>query len=116
MSSDTRPYDPEHRPPRLSDEHELAGQAFYLDDLDTKMLPSGWFMDEHGFLQLHDRTTDYWELKAGCLMMIRHHVVPRRGRLHLEHLPKDCPVSPDQLDSVRVTFDSPRRRQKSLDH
>ena len=99
---DTRPYDPEHHSARPKDEHELAGQAFYLDDLDTKMLPSGWFMDEHGFLQLHDRTTDYWELKAGCL--IRHHVVPRRGRLHLEHLPKDCPVSPDQLDSVRVTL------------
>ena len=69
---------------------------------DAKMIPNGWYMDEHGYLQLHDKTTDFWELKSGCLL--RHHVVPRRGRLHLDHLPKDCPVKPDQLDSVRVTL------------
>lgn len=60
----------------LDPNHELACQAFYLEDLDTNMLPTGCFMDEHGFLELHDRTR---ELKAGCL--IRRHVVPRRGRL-----------------------------------
>ena len=55
-------------------------------------------MDEHGFLQLNDRSTDYWELQAGCL--IRHHVVPRRGRLPMAQLPKDCSVSV----KVRVTL------------
>ena len=80
---------------------DLAGQAFHVDDIDTKMLPAGWTMDEHGYLQLADRTTDFWEIRAGCL--IRHHVVPRRGRLHIAHLPKDCPIEHDQLDRVRVT-------------
>ena len=94
-----------HRPslpaPPPSNE-PVEGQVFYLEDLDNKMIPNGWHMDEHGYLQLSDKTTDFWELKSGCLL--RHHVVPRRGRLHLDHLPKDCPVKPDQLDSVRVTL------------
>ena len=81
---------------------QLAGQGFYLENLDTAVLPSGWHMDEHGYLQLDDRVTDYWELKAGCL--IRHHMIPRRGRMHLEHLPKDCPVQLDQLDHIKITM------------
>ena len=56
----------------------MAGQAFYLDDLDTKMLPTGWHMDEHGFLQLTDKAADYWEIRAGCL--IRHHSCRSRPR------------------------------------
>ena len=59
-------------------------------------------MDEHGYLQLDDRVTDYWELKAGCL--IRHHLIPRRGRMHIEHLPKDCPVQLEQLDHIKITM------------
>ena len=98
------PYAAQH-PPAAPPPHSgdtVEGQVFYLEDLDTKMIPNGWYMDEHGYLQLHDKTTDFWELKSGCLL--RHHVVPRRGHLHLDHLPKDCPVKPDQLDSVRVTL------------
>ena len=56
-------------------------------------------MDEQGYLQLDDRVTDYWGLKAGCL--IRHHLIPRRGRMHIDQLPKDCPVAVEQLTSSR---------------
>ena len=76
--STVAPYDPSTRPTSSTDD-AITGRAFYLEDLDTSALPSGWHMDEHGFLQLNNRSTDYWELRAGCL--IRHHVVPRRGRL-----------------------------------
>ena len=41
----------------------FEGQAFYLDDLDTKVLPVGWHMDEHGYLQLTDRNSDYCRSK-----------------------------------------------------
>ena len=98
------PYNAEHSssaptPPATDD---LAGQAFYLDDLDTKTLPTGWKMDEREFLQLNDKEADYWEIRAGCL--IRHHCVPRRGRLPLAQLPKDCPVDATKLDPIRVTL------------
>ena len=53
-------------------------------------------------MTLSETPSDFWEIKAGCL--IRHHLVPRRGRLHLEHLPKDCPVPADRLDKVKVTL------------
>ena len=78
---------------------QLAGQGFYLENLDTT---HGWHMDEQGYLQLDDRVTDYWELKAGCL--IRHHLIPRRGRMHIDQLPKDCPVSAEQLDKLKITL------------
>ena len=81
---------------------QLAGQGFYLENLDTTSLPHGWHMDEQGYLQLDDRVTDYWELKAGCL--IRHHLIPRRGRMHIDQLPKDCPVSAEQLDKLKITL------------
>ena len=53
-------------------------------------------------ISLCDRTMDYWEVKAGCL--IRHHLVPRRGKMNIDHLPKDCPVPVDQLDRIKVTL------------
>ena len=50
------PYDPAHRPAR-PEEDTVEGQAFYLEDIDTKVLPGGWHMDEHGYLQLTDTRT-----------------------------------------------------------
>lgn len=41
-------------------------------------------------------------LPAGCL--IRHHVVPRRGRMPLAQLPTACPITVDKLDNIRVTL------------
>ena len=99
--AEVTPYPVPETVPTPPSTDDLAGQAFHVDDIDTKMLPSGWTMDEHGYLQLTDRTTDFWEIRAGCL--IRHHVMPRRGRLHIDHLPKDCPIEHDQLDRIRVT-------------
>ena len=88
--------------PTSSTDDALTGQVFYIEDIDTTLLPSGWHVDEQGFLQLTERNTDYWEVRAGCL--IRHHMVPRRGRLPLHQLPKDCPVNVDKLDKIRVTL------------
>ena len=99
--TEVTPYPVPETAPAAPSTDDLAGQAFHVDDIDTKMIPAGWTMDEHGYLQLTDRATDFWEIRAGCL--IRHHVVPRRGRLHIDHLPKDCPIEHDQLDRVRVT-------------
>ena len=31
-------------------------------------------------------------------------MIPRGGRMHLEHLPKDCPVQLDQLDHIKITM------------
>ena len=87
--------------PQLPPE-QLAGQGFYLENLDTTSFPHGWHMDEQGYLQLDDRVTDYWGLKAGCL--IRHHLIPRRGRMHIDQLPKDCPVAVEQLDKLKITL------------
>ena len=78
------------------------GQAFQVEDLDPKLLPAGWHVDEEGYISLNDRPTDYWEVKAGCL--IRHHLVPRRGKMNIDNLPKDCPVPVAQLDRVKVTL------------
>ena len=58
--ADIAPYpstSPEQPPPPSTE--DLAGQAYYLDDIGSNMLPSGWTMDEHGYLQLTDRTADY---------------------------------------------------------
>ena len=90
-----------HAPPLPAPE-QLDGQAFFIENLDAKSLPSGWRVDEQGYLQLEEKIADYWELKAGCL--IRHHMIPRRGRMHIEHLPKDCPINPDQLDQLKITM------------
>ena len=78
--------------------------SFDIDDLDVSALPPCWKFED-GYITLDDRTKDYWELKAGCL--IRHHVVPRRSLFdpralsakELAHLP--VPLS--KLDQVRVT-------------
>ena len=58
-------------------------------------------MDEEGYLSLTDRVSDYWDVKAGCL--VRHHLVPRRGRMNITSLPKDCPVPLEALDRIKVT-------------
>ena len=76
--------------------------GFNVEGLDASQLPTGWQVDEHGYMTLSDTPADCWEVKAGCL--IRHHLVPRRGRLHLDHLPKDCPIPADRLDKVKVTL------------
>ena len=55
--------------PEETDEALLA-QAFHVLDVQPDALPSGWYMDEHGYLQLHQQEEDYWEVKSGCL--IRH--------------------------------------------
>ena len=90
-----------HVPPLPAPE-QLDGQAFFIENLGAKSLPSGWRVDEQGYLQLEEKIADYWELTAGCL--IRHHMVPRRGRMHIEHLPKDCPINPDQLGKIKITM------------
>ena len=45
--------------PPLPAPEQLDGQAFYIENLDTTSLPSGWRMDEQGYLQLSDRISDY---------------------------------------------------------
>ena len=73
-----------------------------MEDIDVSQLPQGWYVDEEGYISLTDKVSDYWEVTAGCL--IRHHLIPRRGRMTLEALPKDCPVPTDALDRVKVTM------------
>ena len=48
--------------------------GFTVSDIDVSQLPQGWRMDEEGYLSLTDRVSDYWEVKAGCL--VRHHRCP----------------------------------------
>ena len=95
------PGPPPHLPPGPEDA-ENVNDAFTVQDVQADSLPTGWIMDEEGYLQL-DMTTpkDFWELRAGCL--IRHHVLPRR-RLHAAQGHSDCPVPFDCLDPVRVTM------------
>ena len=93
------PYEPNVTPATEAD--AVLDEAFPIEDLDGKMLPAGWHMDEHGYIQMDDTPRDYWEVGAGCL--IRHHVVPRRQKLSIANLPKDCPVAAESLDAVRVT-------------
>ena len=76
--------------------------GFTVSDIDVSQLPQGWRMDEEGYLSLTDRVSDYWEVKAGCL--VRHHLVPRRGRMNITSLPKDCPVPLEALDRIKVTM------------
>lgn len=78
------------------------GHAFQVEDLDPQLLPEGWHVDEEGYISLNDRPMDYWEVKAGCL--IRHRLVPRRGKMNIDNLPKDCPVPVSHLDRVKVTL------------
>lgn len=59
---------PDPATPTPPSTEDLAGQAFHVDDVDTKVLPSGWTMDEHGYLQLTDRTTDFFV--AACTSTI----------------------------------------------
>ena len=80
----------------------LTDQGYTVEDIDVSQLLQGWYVDEEGYLSLTDKMSDYWEVKAGCL--IRHHLIPRRGRMTLEALPKDCPVPTDALDRVKVTM------------
>ena len=86
--------------PEETDE-ALLSQAFHVLDVQPDALPGGWYMDEHGYLQLHQQEEDYWEVKSGCL--IRHHVKPRRQKFSRESMPADCPLTADRLDPVRVT-------------
>ena len=96
------PYQERQPPPHFPDDPENVNHAFVVEDIQTDALPSGWRMDESGYLQLDvNRPKDFWELRAGCL--IRHHILPRR-RLHSAKDERDCPVPLDKLDPVRVTM------------
>ena len=81
---------------------ELYAHAFQVTDIDTASLPSGWSMDEQGYLTLDAaKTEDYWEVRSGCV--VRHHLRPRR-RLHDLELEKELPFHIHQLDPIRVTM------------
>ena len=95
------PY-PAQQPSTATEASSTIDHGFTVDDIDVSQLPQGWYVDEEGYLSLTDRVTDYWEVKAGCL--VRHHLVPRRGRMHIEALPKDCPVPLEALDRIKVTM------------
>ena len=99
--STVAPY--EATPPTTSatDADAVFDEAFPVEDLDVQVLPEGWHVDEHGYIQMDAVPRDYWEIGAGCL--IRHHVVPRRQKLNITNLPKDCPIGFEKLDTVRVT-------------
>ena len=99
----SQPYEaPQPPTPAPPPNESIGDQGFVVEDIDPGWLPEGWHVDEEGYISLTGRTTDYWEIRAGCL--IRHHVIPRRGRMHIEHLPKDCPVPLEHLDKVKVTM------------
>ena len=78
----------------------LLSQAFTISEITANCLPKGWNFED-GYFQLDKRPMDHWEVKAGCL--IRHHVVPRRQKMSLQHLPRDSPFPAAELDNVRVT-------------
>ena len=60
----------------------------------------GWPM-ENDYWMLDEVPGGYGEVKAGCLL--RHHFVPRRGRMNLQQLPKDHRIPVQNLDQSRVT-------------
>ena len=95
-STSTGPYVPEPPPEDVASVEHM----FFLEDMDCTQLPRGWHMED-GYLMLDETPRDYWEVKAGCLL--RHHVVPRRGKMSLQQLPKDVPIPVENLDHARVT-------------
>ena len=60
-----------------ADDVEFFPQVLEVSDLDASQLPAGWTVDSDGNLQLTEPPSDFWEVRAGCLL--RHHVVPRRS-------------------------------------
>ena len=83
-----------------TDDAESFSQVFEVSDLDASQLPVGWTVDSDGNLQLTDTTSDFWEVRAGCLL--RHHVVPRRSTVDVNAF-KDVPIEPNLLDPIRTT-------------
>ena len=84
----------------LYEPYEATPPTTSATDADA-VFDEAWHVDEHGYIQMDAVPRDYWEIGAGCL--IRHHVVPRRQKLNITNLPKDCPIGLEKLDTVRVT-------------
>ena len=110
---DSTPYETADHPRTLSSSEPLSSpqaeqdrdaallsQAFTISEITANCLPKGWNFED-GYFQLDKRPMDHWEVKAGCL--IRHHVVLRRQKMSLQHLPRDSPFPAEELDNARVT-------------
>eukprot|EP00435_Cladocopium_sp_Y103_P055307 s1238_g18.t1 len=96
--NESRPYD------RAADPGdgptEGYAQAFDITGATCDHFRSGWHSDDEGTFTLTDDPTDYWEVKAGCV--IRHHLRPRRSLFKLNDHVK-TPVDPKLLDGHRTT-------------
>ncbi len=82
-----QPYDPPvpSHPATPSESPEAFSQAFDVDEVDYTMLPTGWTVDEEGYVQLSERPLDFWEVRVGCL--IRHHIRPRFALFEIKKNP-----------------------------
>ena len=81
---------------------QLPGQAFQVEDLKTR---SCYQLD--GMLTMRATSasmTAQWTTGRSSRLSDRHHLVPRRGKMNIDNLPKDCPVPVAQLDRVKVTL------------
>ena len=109
----TRP-GPYEKPANAEDALSVYDTAFEVEDMDSENLPPGWKI-ENGYIQLESEMSDYWEVKAGCLL--RHHLVPRRTlfdpkTMNQKEL-KFLPIPIEKLDRTRVSV---VRRGQRLSH
>jgi len=88
--------------PSKPDEDVNFSQAFAVQDVETDQLPKGWTFDESmGYFQLTDKVNDFWEVKAGSLLHLHHHVTPRHSTVDISKF--SVPIDLQYLDPVRIT-------------
>ena len=54
-----------------------------------------------GYFQLTDKVNDFWEVKAGSLLHLHHHVTPRHSTVDISKF--SVPIDLQYLDPVRIT-------------